>query len=141
MKDILLVISITFTLLFSISFFIILKNFRSVSEDLKKTIIDNVVMQEYIDISKTKNEIAISDELVDKENFIKFLSDSRSWAFAYIEQVQEGLKKFDDEVGPHIKYFDQYGDVVAMKPNYETLEKISIAYKELQKLMPLDKND
>lgn len=38
------------------------------------------------------------------EDFLKFISDSRDWAYQYIEEVQAGLKTFIDEVGPQIDY-------------------------------------
>jgi hypothetical protein len=38
--------------------------------------------------SQTNNSISMSDDTIHKENFIKFLSDSRDWAFEYIERSQ-----------------------------------------------------
>ena len=81
---------------------------------------------------------AVGDD-VHKESFIKFLSDSRDWAFEYIETVQKGLTTFVEKVDKDIEYFEQYGDSVAMKPNYDSLENISDAYKELKTLLPEDK--
>lgn len=73
-----------------------------------------------------------------KEDFVKFLSESRDWAFDYIEQVQTGLKQFVDKVDKDIEYFDQYGDVMSMRYNYESLKVISEAYKEIKNLLPED---
>lgn len=81
---------------------------------------------------------AVGDD-VHKESFIKFLSDSRDWAFEYIETVQKGLTTFVEKVDKDIEYFEQYGDSVAMKPNYDSLKNISDAYKELKTLLPEDK--
>lgn len=75
-----------------------------------------------------------------KEDFLKFVSESREWAFEYIEEVQQGLQKFVDGVDKHISYFDEYGDSMAFKPNYESLAKISKEYKELKKLLPTEEN-
>jgi len=74
-----------------------------------------------------------------KEDFVKFLSESRDWAFDYIEQVQTGLKQFVDKVDKNIEYFDKYGDVIAMKNNYDALVVISEAYKEIKNLLPEDR--
>ena len=93
-------------------------------------------MQEYIDIMKSKENNEISDELVDKENFIKFLSDSRDWAFKYIEDVQFGIKEFIDSVEPDFSYFDEYGEVGSAYPHYEAMVRINKAYKQLKTLMP-----
>jgi hypothetical protein len=73
-----------------------------------------------------------------KEDFLKFVSDSREWAFEYIEEVQGGLKKFVKDVEPEIKYFEEYGSPVAIQPNYYSMKKVVEAYKELTKLLPKD---
>ena len=73
---------------------------------------------------------------VHKENFIKFLSDSRDWAYEYIKDVQDGLEKFINEIEPEIAYFDEYGVVGDAYPHYHSMKKISSEYKELKKLLP-----
>ena len=84
--------------------------------------------------NSTKKEDSDSD--VHKENFIKFLSDSRDWAYLYIEDVQKGLSKFVSEIEPEISYFDEYGEVGSAYPHYHSMKKISEEYKELKKLLP-----
>ena len=79
-----------------------------------------------------------SDSDVHKENFIKFLSDSRDWAYLYIEDVQKGLTKFVNEIEPEIAYFDEYGLVGEAYPHYHSMKKISKEYKELKKLLPTE---
>lgn len=76
------------------------------------------------------------DSDVHKENFIKFLSDSRDWAYEYIESVQESISSFVSEVEPEIAYFDEYGLVGDAYPHYHSMKKISEAYKELKKVLP-----
>ena len=76
------------------------------------------------------------DNDIHKENFIKFLSDSRDWAYSYIEDVQTGLQKFVNEIEPEIAYFDEYGLVGDAYPHYHSMKKISQEYKELKKLLP-----
>jgi hypothetical protein len=76
----------------------------------------------------------------DRENFIKFISDSREWAFDYIEEVQQKLSYFIDDVEPEIAYFDEYGLVGDAYPHYHSMKKISSAYKELKKLLPEESN-
>jgi hypothetical protein len=77
-----------------------------------------------------------SDNDVHKENFIKFLSDSRDWAYEYIEDVQASISLFVSEVEPEIAYFDEYGLVGDAYPHYHSMKKISQAYKELKKVLP-----
>jgi len=38
-------------------------------------------------MAESSNGLSKEDDDVHKENFIKFLSDSREWAFGYIEEV------------------------------------------------------
>jgi CRISPR/Cas system CSM-associated protein Csm2 small subunit len=74
------------------------------------------------------------------EDFLKFVSDSRDLAYQYIESVQEGLKKFIDEVEPQLEYYNAYGSVVEgiVAPHDFALKKISSEFKELKKLLPED---
>jgi len=82
-----------------------------------------------------------SDEDIHRENFLKFLSDSRDWAFSYIENVQEGLNKFVADIDQHIAYYDEYGIVAEGTPHDFAMKKISVAYKELKTLLPEKIND
>ena len=79
-----------------------------------------------------------SDESVHKENFIKFLSDSRDWAYEYIESVQSGLTNFINETAPEINYFKEYGDTMALAPNYYSMKKITEEYEKLKALLPAE---
>lgn len=88
--------------------------------------------------NSTKQEESDSD--VHKENFIKFLSDSRDWAYLYIEDVQKGLTKFVNEIEPEMAYFDEYGLVGESYPHYHSMKKISKEYKELKKLLPTEED-
>ena len=72
-----------------------------------------------------------------QENFIKFLSDSRDWAYIYIEDVQTGLLKVVSEIEPEIAYFDEYGLVGDAYPHYHSMKKIS---KEKSLMSPYDKS-
>lgn len=80
----------------------------------------------------------MNEDDVHTENFIKFLSDSREAAYGYIEDVQSALKDFSNKVDAKLKYFDEYGLAGPGGPDYELLKQISLAYKELQKIMPND---
>lgn len=81
-----------------------------------------------------------SDQKIADDSFLKFLSDSREWAFDYITDVQEATKLFKDKVDPVINHFDKYGDVVH-SAHYESMKTISDAYKELIKILPEDNNN
>lgn len=70
------------------------------------------------------------------EGFLKFVSDSRDWAFQYIEEFQAGLQNFVSSVEPEINYFKEYGDIMSMSPNYYSLKKIVEEYEKLKELLP-----
>jgi hypothetical protein len=75
----------------------------------------------------------------DRENFIKFISDSREWAFDYIEEVQTGLNKFVSEVEPIVNHFNNYGNVI-WTPLTESMKTISVSFEDLKKLLPEESN-
>ena len=108
---------------------------RKLKKRIKVLAISLVKVEDFINSTK-KDE---KDNDVHKENFIKFLSDSRDWAYEYIEDVQSGLNKFVDAVDADISYFDKYGDALSMeRPDYPAMKNISKAYKELKKLLPVE---
>jgi len=89
-------------------------------------------------LSSLKNNNDLDND-VHKESFIKFLSDSRDWAYTYIEDIQEGLANFVNDVEPEISHFDEYGEALSMsRPDYDSMKNISRAYKELKKLLPIE---
>lgn len=118
--------------------------FRSIIRlrEINKIVIDlffkNSALAQTVD---TSNAESIND--IHKENFIKFLSDSREWAFKYIEEVQNGLTKFIEEVGPEISYYNKYGSSIEgmVPPHDQALQKISMEFEELKKLLPEDTDD
>ena len=134
-----LIISLSImSLLFAIAYFLITKKLNRMIKEYAKLSIDHISLQKFIE---SLNLDDITGQEVHKENFIKFLSDSRDWAFAYIEDVQSELKKFIEEIEPEINYFNEYGDLTSMQPNYYSLKKISEAYYELAKLLPKEEDE
>lgn len=115
----------TISVLLSIKVFVLRQRVMSLAVSLVK--VEDI-------FNSTKKEELDSD--VHKENFIKFLSDSRDWAYEYIEDVQGSLTLFISEIEPEIAYFDEYGLVGDAYPHYHSMKKISQAYKELKKIMP-----
>ena len=73
------------------------------------------------------------------EGFLRFVSESRDWAFQYIEEVQSALQDFTSEIEPEISYFKEYGDIASMSPNYYSMKKIAAAYDKLKEVLPEDK--
>lgn len=129
-KDVVLIILGVLTVSLSISFLAVLDQLKKANEAIAKLL----VLNELLNNLPKQQDLADTD--VHKESFIKFLSDSRDWAFGYIDEVQDKLKTFIDAVEPDIAHFDEYGVVASSSPHYEPLQRISAAYKELKTLLP-----
>lgn len=123
-----------------IAYIAVVKRLNSVSEGFSKLL---VAYNMILDDSQAKEAFLASpeDQDVHKENFIKFLSDSRDWAFDYIDQVQKGLQEFIDIADKEFAYFDSFGILTQQYPNYEAMKKLSSEYKKLKELLPKESND
>jgi hypothetical protein len=127
-ESILVGVFVFLTLLFCSLYLVQVKKTREV---LANTI--NLLM-----IQQSMNEENKTDEEKSNEAFLKFVSDSRDWAYEYIDNVQQSLNKFIIDIEPEIAYFDEYGIAGSAYPHYYSMKKISGAYKELKKLLPED---
>ena len=124
------------TCLFSVSvaYLTLAYNFNKIRTQYQKLFVDMMLLEKLInDIEDSKIK---TYESVHKENFIKFLSDSRDWAYQYIEDVQAGLTTFIDQTEPEINYFKEYGDTMSLAPNYYSMKKIAEEYEKLKALLP-----
>jgi hypothetical protein len=126
--------------LFMVGFFInIIKLVKAKSDnkELKLQIINLVQEKLALESVLDKRE---SQNVEKTEGFLNFITQSRDWAFQYIEDVQSGLNKFVKDIEPEIEYFKEYGDIAAMSPNYYSMKKIVESYEELKKLLPEDED-
>lgn len=81
----------------------------------------------------------LSSKNVEKtDGFLKFISESRDWAFKYIEDVQAALAIFKDKVEPQLDYANKYGKLSVETAQTTILDEINSAYLELKKIMPED---
>jgi hypothetical protein len=136
---IILIFLSTLSISFIIAYYILLKKFINTKGIMTKLVFDNFTLEKLIELQNDQN--IKTDESVHKENFLKFISDSRDWAFNYIEDVQKELTSFVSDVDPLIEYFDTYGDVISVeRPDYAAMKQISKSYKELKKLLPTEEN-
>ena len=115
---------------------ILVKNSR-----LKKSNMMLLASLKNIDNLVQLSKVDQKDNEAHKENFIKFISDSRDWAYEYIEDVQNGLTDFVNAIEPEIAYFDEYGLVGEAYPHYYSMKKISAEYKKLKKLLPANEDE
>jgi hypothetical protein len=108
-------------------------NLENIAKLYMEKLIDYKILQDTLE--KTYEE-KMALEAEKSDGFVKFLSDSRDWAFEYIENVQKSLNDFDEKVKPILEWTDKYGDVAGESPNSKSLKKISEAYKELREVLP-----
>jgi alpha-L-fucosidase len=135
-----LIVTSIFAMSFSVAYYAALKKLEVVSKAFAQMVTLNASMREAFEAS-LQSPISVEEQDIHKENFIKFLSDSRDWAFEYIEDVQEQLENFVRDIEPEIMYFDEYGVVGDAYPHYHSMKKISAAYKNLKKLLPEEVDD
>ena len=137
MKHNIIIISLsTLSVCFIIAYSLLLKKFIDMKGKATKLLFDNFTLEKIIELQN--DEDLKSDQSVHKENFLKFISESRDWAFNYIEDVQKGISQFVNEVEPEINYFKEYGDIGAMAPNYYSMKKFVEEYEKLKMLLPTE---
>jgi hypothetical protein len=86
-------------------------------------------------IEELQKELA-TRELAKSDGFIKFISQSRDWAFQYIEEVQKALVEFDKEVADKFEWAKTYGIVTNGGTHGKVLDEISVAYNKLKSVLP-----
>ena len=75
-------------------------------------------------------------KLKETDGFLKFVSDSRDWAFSYIEEVQKALAEFDEEVAPRLEWANTFGRLAGETVHTDTIKTISEAYDKLKSVLP-----
>jgi len=75
-------------------------------------------------------------QLSETDGFVKFISQSRDWAFEYIEEVQKALAEFDKEVSPQLEWANTYGRLSGETVHTNTVKVISEAYDKLKSVLP-----
>ena len=113
MEMIFLVFFATLSFSFGLSYWATLSKLKKSNLLLAELFIKNRALEELN--SQANSGINMSDDTLHKENFIKFLSDSRDWAFEYIEKSQQTIKEVSDEL--RIKGLDNYSEkLLALLP-------------------------
>ena len=113
MEMMFLVFFATLSFSFGLSYWATFSKLKKSNLLLAELFIKNRALEELN--SQANSGINMSDDTLHKENFIKFLSDSRDWAFEYIEKSQQTIKEVSDEL--RIKGLDNYSDkLLALLP-------------------------
>jgi hypothetical protein len=128
----LIIYSILLIVIFTLLYFLFkrtsqVKQFLTISLQLNY---ENDLLQKQIEKNIENQKLEQSD------GFLKFLSDSRDWAFEYIEEVQKVLEEFDNEVAPQLEWATTYGNLAGDTVHTETITKISEAYSKLKSVLP-----
>jgi hypothetical protein len=96
---------------------------------LKKEILKHKTEKKYI---QGKLDSLANGEL---NGFNKFISESRDWAFSYIESAQKSIKDFIVKTGPDIEYLKEYKPPIISE---DAIDRLVLSYEDLKKLLPLD---
>jgi hypothetical protein len=127
----LIVMSVVITALVIDNIVVRVKRRRLVSQVVQLAL-DKVALLNEIGKLTEQNQ---SKEIEQTDGFLKFVSESRDWAFSYIEEVQDALKAFDKKMAPLLEYSTTFGSVVPSHLD-STIEMIDAAYKDLLKVLP-----
>ena len=131
--DIIIIGSGLIAALSALATYLLLKN-RKMSKQIE---ISNLnIASLYMRLSDLSNQKDDKD-IQNTEGFIKFLSDSRQWAFDYIEDVQKSLHNFDKRITKVIGYYSTYGSTID-GPHIQMVKQVSDAYEELKSVLPKD---
>jgi len=130
---------LTIFLVILISLLTSLSGFLGIKIIIMKNYVAELNLRVALTEQKIKDQFENDPGLIENtEGFLRFISESRDWAFKYIENVQFVLNKFIKDIEPEINYFKEYGDLGSMAPNYYSMKKITGEYEELKKLLPED---
>ena len=107
--------------------------FTNLANEYLQKLSDNELLIK--EIHKLNQQITNKD-LENSDGFLKFVSDSRDWAFEYIEQVQKALDEFDKEVAPQLEWANSFGNLAGETTHTSTIKIISEAYDKLKSVLP-----
>ena len=106
---------------------------KTFSEIYMQELADKFLLQKKVE--ELYQEIE-NKKLEDTDGFVKFISQSRDWAFEYIEEVQKALAEFDEEIAPRLEWATTFGTVAGDTIHTDTINKISEAYNKLKTVLP-----
>lgn len=119
--------------------------FLAVADNVRVRLLRAKVLAKYVQseidksiVSEKMQEMLAEKELNALQNsdgFLKFVSDSRDWAFGYIEDVQKALEEFDAKISPVIEYYSTYGTAVGGL-HTDVVAQVSEAYEDLKRVLP-----
>lgn len=133
MNNIINIVAFTLAGSFALAYLFALIKINKVNKSFTKLLISHKSLQQFID---TNNIEFKNEDDIHKENFIKFLSDSRDWSFSYIEDVQNKINKMITDLKADVEYFEKFESLYDGHPSYDILKNFVKSYKELEDLLP-----
>ena len=134
-NEIALTASLTLAGSFAFAYLIALFKINKLNKSLTKLLISHRSLQEFIDSNNVEFK---SESDIHKENFIKFLSDSRDWAYEYIEDVQKSIDSIIEKTEDKVKYHKDFGSL-EIEPYATQITILVDAVEELKTLLPEQK--
>ena len=107
--------------------------FLKVRDLYQEQFIDLRVLEQTLD--EIENEKIHSNESIHKENFIKFISDSRDWAFDYIDNVQTTIAGIIQKTDKTVQYHKDFKSL-EIEPYATHMAVLADAVEELKTLLP-----
>jgi hypothetical protein len=101
-------------------------------EEILQAYIDRNIVAEQLSLAlleKDKKSLEQSDE------FLTFISQSRDWAFEYIEVTQKKVYNFIKNVGPTIEYLEEYAPPLILEDQRLLIVE---GYKDIKSILPED---
>lgn len=132
---------IVFVFFITMFFFLIYDDLRlrlkikGLQKDVVQGFIDQVAISKKLEETLKDND----EKKIEKtEGFLKFVSESRDWAFEYIERVQIAIKNFQDVFHPVADRYYKEKKVYNMPTaiDQEEFGKLFEAYKKLIEELP-----
>lgn len=109
-----------------------LRNKKLVLQNVQEVLDKDIIAQRLKEELDKKNNV----EIEKTEGFLKFISESRDWAFKYIEDVQAELLEFKNKVEPNFEYSNKFGKLAGESATTKVLDEIFEAYQNLKRVMP-----
>jgi HEAT repeat protein len=104
-------------------------------QKMLKTIIDLYTANSALEDMIATQALGNTEPIEQSDGFVKFLSESREWAFNYIEDVQKQISDFRSSVSPELKKIKSGKKLEKIEMEI-MLNNISTAFQKLDNVLP-----
>lgn len=103
---------------------------KYLASEIEKSVFSQKLLEVLSEIETKKVE--------QSEGFLRFVSESREWAFKYIEDVQDALKDFDKAVSSELEYLYSSRTVDSDVLSKAAINTVYKEYLKLKEMLPDD---